>query len=75
MEVSKSKIEQAVAIIGDGGDSDCVVMVLGRHGELLEVSYQEWLRIGELVNARYGYTEAAAWQEPTWYGDSVVEVE
>lgn len=75
MEVSKSKIEQAVELIADGGVSECVVTVRARVGKDVELSFQEWLRVGKLVNARYGFTEAADWEEPSWYGIEVIEVD
>lgn len=74
MEIRSGRIEDAVELIGDGGISECTVMVYGRAGGQVELNYQEWLRVGRFVSERYGMTDVADWQEPESYGDEVVQV-
>lgn len=74
MEISKAKIEEAVEEILDGGNSECVVTVESRtSGKVIELSWQEWLRAGQLISER-GMSGQAIWQDPIGYGDTVVEV-
>lgn len=74
MFVEREKINQVADWILDGGDSDCTVTVTDRaSGNSINVSFVEWEMAMKIVG-RNGMSNKGLWQDPTNYGDKVIEI-